>query len=43
MLGGVCQLQGGWSATTQKEDFNSDGSMVNTGAFWTRVFLPKTL
>jgi hypothetical protein len=43
MLGGVWQLQGSWSATTQKEDFNGDGSMVNTGAFWTRVFLPKTL
>jgi hypothetical protein len=37
MLGGVWQLQGSWSATTQKEDFNGDGSMVNTGAWYIGV------
>ena len=33
MLGGVWQVQGGWSAATQKEDFNGHGNMVKTGAW----------
>ena len=37
MLGGIWQLQGGWSSTTNKEDFNGDGSSVNTGAWYTGI------
>ena len=37
MLGGIWQIQGGWSATTKKEDFNGDGNMVNTGAWYTGI------
>ncbi|QLE79150.1 DUF3573 domain-containing protein [Francisella sp. Scap27] len=37
MLGGIWQLQGGWSATTHKEDFNGDGNNVNTGAWYTGI------
>ena len=37
MLGGIWQLQGGWSATTQKEDFNGDGNRVSTGAWYTGI------
>ncbi len=37
MLGGVWQLQGGWSATTQKYDFNGNGKIVNTGAWYTGI------
>lgn len=34
MLGGIWQLQSGWSSTTNTEDFNQDGSAVNTGAWY---------
>jgi hypothetical protein len=37
MLGGIWQVQGGWSSTTKKEDFNGDGSMVSTGAWYTGI------
>nr|WP_235261406.1 DUF3573 domain-containing protein [Francisella sp. FSC1006] len=43
MLGGIWQLQGGWSATTNQEDFNLDGSSVNTGAWYLGLAYALTL
>lgn len=43
MLGGVWQIQGGWSTTTRKEDFNGDGNMVNTGAWYTGLVYARNL
>ncbi|MBK2109549.1 DUF3573 domain-containing protein [Francisella tularensis] len=34
ILGGVLQFQSGWSTTTNKEDFNKNGTSVNTGAWY---------
>lgn len=43
MLGGIWQLQGGWSATTNKQDFHQNGSSVNTGAWYLGVAYALTL
>ncbi|MEY8717139.1 DUF3573 domain-containing protein [Francisella philomiragia] len=43
MLGGIWQLQGGWSATTNKQDFHKNGSSVNTGAWYLGVAYALTL
>lgn len=43
MLGGIWQLQGGWSATTNKQDFHQNGSSVNTGAWYFGVAYALTL
>ncbi|ORU23348.1 hypothetical protein ACC87_02235 [Francisella tularensis subsp. holarctica] len=34
ILGGVLQFQSGWSTTTNKEDFNKNGTSVNNGAWY---------
>ncbi|MDE4970040.1 hypothetical protein NAI63_12830, partial [Francisella tularensis subsp. holarctica] len=34
ILGGVLLFQSGWSTTTNKEDFNKNGTSVNNGAWY---------
>ncbi|WP_425352911.1 DUF3573 domain-containing protein [Allofrancisella frigidaquae] len=43
MLGGIWQIQGGWSSTTTAEDFNKNGTNVNTGAWYAGLVYALTL
>ncbi|WP_236939877.1 DUF3573 domain-containing protein [Francisella uliginis] len=43
VLGGIAQFQGGWSTTTNAEDFNENGTNVNAGAWYLGLAYGLTL